>query len=68
MYIASDMKTAIQSAHRLFLTHTDALASWAAIALLSQYAESVYTMCLHIHLPVFVDNLHGRQRVECMQL
>ena len=23
---------------------------------------SVYTMCLHIHLPVFVDILHGRHR------
>ena len=54
-------KTAvIQSAHRSFLIQTSALAScWA----LSQYTESVYTMFLRIHLPVFVDNPHGRQRV-----
>ena len=69
----------IQSVHRSFLIHTGALASCQA-ATLSQYAESVYTMCLRIHLPVFVDNPHGRQRVapvcsvmvsrvhECMQL
>ena len=56
-------KTAvIQSAHRSFLIHTGALSScWAAT--LSQHAKSVYTMCLHINLPVFADNPYSRQRV-----
>ena len=30
---------------------------------LSQEAQSVYTMCLRIYIPVFVNNLYGRQRI-----
>ena len=55
------------AAHQSFLIHTGALASCqAATAPLSQYVESIYTMCLRIHLPVmsvFIDNFHGRQGV-----
>ena len=53
------------AAHRLFLIHTGALASYqAATVLLSQWAESVYTMCLRNYPPVFVDKNQGRVRHE----
>ena len=30
---------------------------------LSQWDQSIYTMCLHIYQPVLIDNLHSRQQV-----
>ena len=46
-----------------FLSHKSMLASCQADTAplsVSQYAESVYTMCMHIHPPVFVENFHSR--------
>ena len=50
------------AAYQLFLIHTGELASCRAATAPPSQSYTV-TMCLRIHLPVFVDNLHGRQRV-----
>ena len=49
---------------RQFLIHTGALAScWAATAPLSSvgWIRLYQCMYLHIHLPAFIDNIHGWQ-------
>ena len=47
----------------IWLFHTDVVAyCWTTTVPLSQLAHSIYIMWLCIYLPVFIDNLHGRQQ------